>query len=395
MSRSVKSIVEPKILTWARTTAGLSIDEAANKIATKSENVAAWENEEDNSSPSMSQLRKMATVYKRLLSDFYMPAVPDEKPLPHDFRRLPGEVAYQYSRALRYQLRAASERRQLALDLASELDQPIPNISTLFRVNRDTERTGAELRKLLDISFNLQSTFRDPRTGYNNWRAAVERIGILVFQIVGIPATEMLGFSLVERPLPVIAVNRKLQPNGRTFTLVHELVHVFLGESSICDIEENVTRPPAEQKIEVFCNAVAAATLVPFDNLLADPIVANAPLGLRDWTNDELLALSRKFCVSQEVILRRLLTAGRASNDFYASRRALWGTLMQDVAALDPDAEIKRNMPREVISIFGKPFTRLVFSSYENSYTSLSDVSRYLGLRPEKVSKLHDLLVGG
>jgi Zn-dependent peptidase ImmA (M78 family) len=393
MSRSVKSIVEPEILKWARTTAGLSIDEVAGKIATKSDNVFAWENGAGN--PSMSQLRRLATVYKRLLSDFYMPAVPKEKSLPHDFRRLPGEIAYQYSHSLRYQLRAASERRQLALDLASELDQPIPGIVSKFQVNKDTERTGADLRKILDISFNLQSTWRDPRTGYNSWRAAIERIGVLVFQIVGISTTEMLGFSLVERPLPVIAVNRKIQPNGRTFTLVHELVHVFLGESSICDIEENVVRPPEEQKVEVFCNAVAAAVLVPFDHLLTEPIVANTSPGLRDWTSDELSMLSRKYCVSQEVILRRLLTAGRASADFYASRRAVWGSLMQDVAELDPEAEIRRNMPREVISNFGRPFTRLVFSSYENSYTSLSDVSRYLGLRPEKVPKLHDLLVGG
>ena len=96
-SRSTEAVVEPAILSWARSTAGLSIEEAAHSLQTKPEKVLAWEKGE--ASPSMSQLRKMTTTYKRLLSDFYLPAPPEEEPLPHDFRRLPGEVALRYSPA--------------------------------------------------------------------------------------------------------------------------------------------------------------------------------------------------------------------------------------------------------------------------------------------------------
>jgi hypothetical protein len=77
--------------------------------------------EEGERHPSMAQLRKMAAAYKRLLSDFFLPEPPREDAIPHDFRRLPGEVANCYSRALRYQLRLAQQRRALALDLAVEL----------------------------------------------------------------------------------------------------------------------------------------------------------------------------------------------------------------------------------------------------------------------------------
>ena len=59
----------------------------------------------------MAQLRRMAAAYRRLLSDFYLPRPPEDDPLPHDFRRLPGEVAFRYSKALRYQLRQARQRR--------------------------------------------------------------------------------------------------------------------------------------------------------------------------------------------------------------------------------------------------------------------------------------------
>jgi Zn-dependent peptidase ImmA (M78 family) len=119
------------------------------------------------------------------------------------------------------------------------------------------------------------------------------------------------------------------------------------------------------------------------------------PARPRDWSPEELGTLARAFGVSDEVILRRLLRAGRASQDFYGAKRAAWGSLMDDFAAADPDAEFKRNMPQEVVSDLGKPFTRLVVDSYLNSFTSLSDVSRYLGLRAGQVPKVQELLMRG
>lgn len=392
MARSVEAVVDGAILEWARSSAGLSVEDAAKSLQTKPEKLEGWEN--GSSAPSMAQLRKMAAAYKRPLSDFYLPIPPENDPLPHDFRRLPGEVALRYSRALRYQLRAAQQRRVLALDFTDELEEPPPPLTEKLIERRNTEKAGAELRRYLDVPLVMQRTWRDPRNSYNGWRAAVERKGILVFQAAGIPTTEMLGFSLGERPLPVIGVNRKLLPNGRTFTLLHECVHVFLAESSICDIEEGASRPPEEQRIEVFCNAVAGVALVPMDALLAEPLV-KAQAGRRDWSIDELSVLARNFGVSQHVVLRRLLTAGRTSQGFYDRQRAMWGSVFNEVAPVDPETEFRRNMPQEVVSDLGRPFTSLVVGSYLNSFTSLSDVSRHLGLRASQVSKVQELLTRG
>jgi Zn-dependent peptidase ImmA (M78 family)/DNA-binding XRE family transcriptional regulator len=390
--RSTEALVEPSILVWARSSAGMSIEEAAQSIHTRPEKVLAWEDGEEN--PSMAQLRKMAAAYKRLLSDFYLPSPPKEAPIPHDFRRLPGEVASRYSRALRYQLRLARERRELALDLAAELETELPTISARLHLNTEPEKAGAELRKLLRVTLEEQRSWRDPRVSYNAWRAIIERQGILVFQATGIAPSEMLGFSLSDRPLPVIGVNRKLRHNGRIFTLLHECVHVFLEQSSICDIDDGMLRLPAEQRVEIFCNAVAAAALVPRDALLSEELVAAYPARPREWSESELSSLGRVFGVSNEVILRRLLTEGRTTQAFYAARRAFWGSLFDAPAPpSERDAEYKRNIPQEVLSNLGRPFTRLVVDSHLNSYTSLSDVSRYLGLRAQQVAKLRELLM--
>jgi Zn-dependent peptidase ImmA (M78 family) len=395
MPRSTEALVEPDILRWARDAAGLSVDEAAHSLQTQPEKVQAWE--EGATHPSMAQLRRMAAAYRRLLSDFYLPRPPENDPLPHDFRRLPGEVAFRYSKALRFQLRLARQRRAVALDLAAELDASVPALSGRLQLNQDTEGTGATLRELLGVTLAAQRTWREARASYNGWRAAIERAGVLVFQATAIAPAEMLGFSLPDRPLPVIGVNRKLHPNGRTFTLLHEAVHVFLGQSSICDIEEGQLRPAEEQHVEIFCNAVAGAALVPRSALLSEELVSAHPARPRDWSEVELSSLGRAFGVSNEVVLRRLLTFGRTTQAFYAARRAFWGSLIdpQPAATADVDTEYRRNMPQEVISDLGRPFTRLVVDSYLNSFTSLADVSRHLGLRAQQVAKVRELLARG
>jgi Zn-dependent peptidase ImmA (M78 family) len=293
-------------------------------------------------------------------------------------------------------LRLARERRELAIDLAADLEAELPILAPVrFELSADPEATGAELRGLLKVTLDAQRRWRTPRASYNAWRASIERAGILVFQVTGVRPAEMLGFSLCDRPLPVIGVNRQLQVNGRTFTLLHECVHVLLDRSSICDIDEGAQRPPEEQRPEIFCNAVAAATLVPREALLSHGMVSGSPARPREWSEDELGSLGREFGVSNEVILRRLLTAGRTTQAFYAQRRAIWGHLFDAPGrASEPDTDFKRNIPQEVVSDLGRPFTRLVVDSYLNSYTSLSDVSRYLGLRADKVAKVRELLAG-
>ncbi len=317
----------------------------------------------------MPQLRKMATVYKRQLSEFYLPAPPDEVPLPHDFRRLPGDGIIHYSRALRYQLRQARQRRDLALDLATEQDVVLRELPVI-QITELTERLGSQVRELLQVTTEQHRSWRDPRKSYNGWRARVEDAGVLVFQVTGVEPSEVLGFSLAEQPLPIIGINRKLTPNGRTFTLLHEFVHVLLRQSSLCDIEESFVRPPQEQKTEVFCNAVAAAALVPRDALLSEPLV-NPHKQARDWSDEELGAIARNFGVSAHVILRRLLTVGRTTPTFYAERSALW-RVYEPAPAKEDDEEFKRNMPQEVVSDLGRPFVSLVLESYLSSNLRLA-----------------------
>ena len=113
LRRKTEALVEPDVLRWARETAGLSPEEAAHSLQVKDKRIQAWESGQKR--PSMPQLRKMATVYKRLLSDFYLPSPPPENPLPHDFRRLPSEGVFSYSRPAQAWRRASLPKRNRSL----------------------------------------------------------------------------------------------------------------------------------------------------------------------------------------------------------------------------------------------------------------------------------------
>jgi Zn-dependent peptidase ImmA (M78 family) len=171
---------------------------------------------------------------------------------------------------------------------------------------------------MLGVDLATQARWTAAYDALNAWRARIEAAGVLVFQMSRVDLEEVRGFSLAEDPVPVIAINTKDAPNARVFTMLHELCHVALRESGICEPDEDRLLPSEERQVEVFCNRVAGAALVPMRDLLNQGTVRGhaGPV----WSDEELHTLARRFSASRFVVLRRLLTARRT-----ACRRACSG----------------------------------------------------------------------
>jgi Zn-dependent peptidase ImmA (M78 family) len=317
---------------------------------------------------------------------FFLSEVPRDFTIPHDFRRLPGEVAYIYSPELRHELRLAQERRELALQLYEEISEAPPIFALSATMRDDPEELSDQVRSALAVTYDMQSHWRSPYTALREWRQRLEGVGVLVFQISGLDSSEVRGFSFAESVLPVIAVNRGETPNARIFSLMHELVHLMLRQSSICDFEEDGKRSVVDEQTEVFCNRVAAAVLVPRVLFEQEPTVRAAAHGVRIWSEDEIKALAGIYCVSREVIVRRLVTIGRASETFYKQKRREY--LAQYQAMKDDLKEgFAENYGRKRASILGN-FARIVLQSYYQDRITLADVSGYLGIKLKHLSEL-------
>ena len=84
------------------------------------------------------------------------------------------------------------------------------------------------------------------------------------------------------------------------------LAHLALRTEGLCDPTTRVERPPELQRLDVFCNAAAAACLMPADAVREHDDVRMHGRGSPEWANVTVERLARDFAVSREPIPRRL-----------------------------------------------------------------------------------------
>src|SRR5215510_4948925 len=261
MAKQIRALVKPAMLRWARESLNLPINEAAKKIGVKPSKLSAWESGE--STPTIGQLRKAAAVYKRPLAVFFLPQPPRDFDPLRDFRRLPDQTRAVPSPELNLEIRRAHVRRETALELATALGIDPPRLRAVSSNLHDSDRLAQEARQILGVSLQQQCAWRGPYEALLGWIAALERIGVLVFQTGRVSLDEMRGFSISAEPFPVIVVNAKDSPRGRVFTLIHEFAHILTNRGGLCDLHTTARARTQEEETEVSCNQVAGSLLLP------------------------------------------------------------------------------------------------------------------------------------
>jgi len=383
MAKRVKATINPEVLVWARTSAAYEIDVVGEKLDLDPEVVRAWESGDEQ--PSIPQLRKLAELYRRPLAVLYLPAAPMAFRPMHDFRRLPESGFRRFSPELTYEIRSAHQRRQLALELLEEEGENPQKFALTATLETSAEVAGAAIRDALGIDYALQSTWRDPRVALHAWRARVEELGVLVFQASRVSSEEASGFAFWAETLPFVVVNRKDTHGRRVFSLLHEIAHLMLHQSGVSDVEAEGPRPNDDERVEVYCNAVAASALMPRQLFLAEPLVADHQGGKEAWSDGTIKALAATYGVSREAAVRRLLTLGRTTEDFYRRKRSQYGQEFRAQRQREKekrgDKGIPRNMPLETVADFGRPFVRMLLSRYHAERLSLAEVSGFLGVK--------------
>ena len=151
-------------------------------------------------------------------------------------------------------------------------------------------------------------------------RSKLEENGILVMMsgIVGanthrsLDINEFRAFTLIDKFAPLIFINANDSSNGRLFSLVHELTHIWLGENSFYN--DYQTHTNGINKIEVLCNAVTAEIIVPIDLF---------NLNWAKSTNydiyEKIIEIAGYFKCGTTVIARRALDHGFIDKNIYSS----------------------------------------------------------------------------
>ena len=379
--------IDGELLAWARTTLRLSREAAAKGLRITPERLESWETNKEQ--PTIPQLRRASEYYKRPLAVFYLPEPPRTFTVPHDFRRLPDRPEPEYSRYLILEMRKAVARREAAIELAEDALAESRNILQSVSLSDDVERTADEIRSLLGVTLAAQERWPDDFAALNGWKNAIEALGVLVFHFSRVDVGEVRGFSIAESPFPIIGLNGRDTPYGRVFTLLHEFNHLLLGRGGSCNLRERKGVHSRNQRVEIFCNKLAAATLVPSANLAVDPLVAMAA-PRSTWHDWQLQELSDRYRVSKEVILRRLLALGKTTRQFYGAKRSEFKKALRDRS----ESSGFLTPARASLRAAGQPFTRLVFEAYNRDEITANDVCDYLGVKLKRLPEIEKLLQG-
>ena len=309
--------VNPDILVWARTTAGLTLDDAARKVGiTDARGVAAADRlallERGEQEPTRPVLVRMAKQYRRPLLAFYLAAPPRTSDSGTDFRTLPGVPSAETDALVAALVRNVSSRQKMVrATLEAEGEGVVlPYVDTLSPtagIAHGVAALGGLLGRDLEVAAYYAQP--SPERAFRLLRERAEAAGVFVLlkgdlgsHHTAINADTFRGFAVADEIAPFVVINDNDARPAWSFTLLHELTHLLLGESGISG------GGYADNRVEAFCNNVASDWLLP----------AHVLDTIRSRGEPSLLELQRRISefgrsrnLSQTMVACRLLRSGR------------------------------------------------------------------------------------
>jgi Zn-dependent peptidase ImmA (M78 family)/transcriptional regulator with XRE-family HTH domain len=382
MAKSIPSHATPLMLQWAREKVPLSIPDAARALNISEQTLIDWES--GNESPTIAKLRAVAKRYKRPLMFFYLASPPKGFSPVRDFRTLrngnPG-----FSPTLTLAIRVAQEHQAWAEDVLRDDGERRLNYVGSKTVESSAPEVAAEIRHKLGITTDIVSQLKGPDEAFRLWKSRIESIGCFVFQVPKVAVTEMRGFALPNPFAPAIALNIRDRVQARIFTMIHELCHIYLGESGVSGAGKLQFSPSTRNPVEKFCNRVAAATLVPMKDLKQ-----RVPKGW-EFRPDQIVGeLAAFYKVTRPVMLIRLFEAGVANSQYVRSKFPVFNRPPREKKR--PKRDGGPRWAQVVLSRNGQAFSRLVLATYQSGVIHGGELSSLLNMKMQHLSSLEKKL---
>jgi Zn-dependent peptidase ImmA (M78 family) len=266
--------VNPHILIWARETAGLTLEGAVEKLDIHDargvpavERLAAIETGAD--APTRALLVKMAKQYRRPLLTFYMSSPPRKGDRGQDYRTLPRDHSRQADVLLDALIRDVRARQGIVRSILEDDDdtEPLPFIGSAAIATDNVASLVRSIQQTMRVDLNAVRAQDSPESVFSLLRSSAESIGIFVLLIgdlgsyhTTIDVETFRGFAIADPIAPFVIINDRDAKSAWSFTLIHELAHLWLGTTG-------VSGTSSEQSIERFCNDVAGEFLLPASDI--------------------------------------------------------------------------------------------------------------------------------
>lgn len=367
--------VNTAMLTWARERSGLSLPKFASKCGVSEERLMQWES--GKQAMTFSQATMFAEKAHVPFGYLFLLTPPIEKLAIPDLRTTDSHTIHQPSAELLDLVKLMLQRQEWYREyLRQQLVEPNPYVGR-FSVRSQVSAIVENMRLALNVDPYPNRGNSDGY--YRELISRIESLGILVMRQSNmghfsrpLQVDEFRGFAIIDDYAPIIFVNHADAPGARLFTLIHELCHIWIGQSGISDGDTRATA-----KSEILCNAVAADFLVP-----AEEFTELWQSSIEFW-QDKLGPLEAHFRVSRWVLARRALTLkfiGYAEYSHYISRLKIeW----QEREKNDNGGPTYYQTKKAQISL---PFSRAVVGQAVSGQLLLREASALLdGIKPAKI----------
>jgi Zn-dependent peptidase ImmA (M78 family) len=386
--------LNPEILEWARETAGLSLADAARAIDLKeahsvsgAERLAALEAGKEE--PSRPLLLRMSKAYRRSLLVFYLKKPPKKGDRGKDFRTLPGGEPPLFNPALDVLIRDLRGRQSIIRSLLEDSEaEKLPFVgsaTTNVPVAELAQRISQEIKFDLN-EFRRQESIDD---AFTYLRSKLEHAGIFVL-LAGnlgsyhsnIPVDTFRGFALADDLAPVAVINDNDAISARSFTALHEVVHLWLGDTG-------VSGWTTELEAERYCSDVAAAILI--DAAELEELNALGALPFEQQV-ERISQFAQRRRISRAMVAYRLFRAGgigrRTWEDLKARFRQDWLAHKEREALKKAKKDGGPNYYVVRRHRMGKALLGLVGRSLGEGLLTYTKAARLLGVKARNVEPL-------
>jgi len=385
---STLAYITPRIVEWARKRAGLEVNQLASALKVNTAKVEAWER--GSQQPKFPKAEALAKRLRIPFGYLFLSKPPvDDIPLP-DLRTETGERPENPSLDFIEVVQSTLLKQQWYSDYLQESHHDsLPFVGSIHLGN-SIEKTAEQMRKHLGINHQMREQCNTPDKFKTEFVRSAEEIGVLVMRS-GVAGTnlrrlsvrEFRGFALVDSLAPAVFINSRDAKPAQIFTLAHELVHIWLGESGVSNPDPRKRSTDETNRIEKFCNRVAAELLVPGQG------VAQA------WNEHRTIEqnikqLVRIYRVSRYVVARQVYELDKITQqqywDYLDNNPSLWKSKGDRT---DEEEEGGTFWP----TFFAKNSLTLVTGvvrALEQQRITYRDASAMLGIRIATVKKIAD-----
>jgi Zn-dependent peptidase ImmA (M78 family) len=388
-------IVNSDILVWARETAGLSIEAAARKLdlrpnrtTTAAAKLAAFES--GAAEPSRSLVLRMAKQYRRPLVAFYLSQRPLKGNRGQDFRTLPADYSAADDALVDTLIRTVRARQSIVRAALEDEDDAHPLAFVGSRAMADgVPATLATLRDVVQLPLEDFRAEPDPERAFVLLRSRVEAAGVYVLLIgdlgshhSAIQLESFRGFALADPIAPFIVINDKDAAEAWSFTLLHELCHLCLGDTG-------VSAARGDSAVERFCNTIASEFLLSSAEVATFPVPAAATLPALRTSIGEFAGPRN---VSRTMVAYRLYLDGRIpAVQWHALRASFREEWTRNRALARERASEREGGPNYYVvrrHRLGSALLELVGRLLANGAITTTKAGLVLGVRPQNVAPL-------